>query len=1436
MNSRLKARRLVLALGVSAGVMLIPAETARGQMPYPTDPERMTPVKSASAESEAPEPADPAFLPTDHPLSSAPPETPSPVPSKGDAQKQAREQRSERAVSEKSFQKSFQARDRIRLPETARMLEQADDLLAGLAALESELKEADSAKEGLEKKYQELRLRLEPEGKPELEGARDSFAFYRQAAASLFLIRKDLASSHEGGSPESQKAAGERFRRYRDSGEPRRAAEELGLMRDQARKRRTDLVSLIQNAESLLSKRSAERRRAVKASLLAAEERIRIKGLPEIRRGFSEDLWPEYANRSRVRLPWEKQVWVESEIYQAEAEGLPLTLEFRNGQMDPSVLGASRVLRAAALEHPGRKVRLLRSPEVLRTPENSGGICRGFAYFLAVGSSDYELYETEISSPLREPRKTASFSLREMNSAMLLAADVNQDGKIGSEDADQAVRQALGDEISPKEKPELNSDRTFTLADALMIAAAADAGSEAVQYAQLKSYAERVLKAQKDFVRVVPGLWQTAETLRLPFGEAEFENLLQDAAPQEQEALRNLYDYCLLIQSSAESLRSLKPDLTKLRHPEFFEASGSLKESLSALIRASGLASLPEISLFEEIRLDAGLDELRKAADSMRARLGENPAEFYERSLVQMRLERDAVDESFEIAVSLLRDFRQKKLQDRAERTRLINYLHQAESYQDGLNGEAARHWAFFGNLRQGMNLDRLEALIQSGSLSREKSERLRRLLTYQNMISEAGRVISQSEGLSDFFDGYPGIFETDQGDMRPDFQAFLQRERLPALQRFEAAEAFSGQDSTETLRAAFERMRSRAGPDLKSYFNQIAGLQTQYFKILTEAYEEIEKKWKQMEAAEARRTAAAALTQKIVSGDLDFNGDGILGVEDTRSAENSLSAAAAAGSEFQLLEDQRLILDLNQDGRADSRDAAVLEERIRAAADDIRQAELLAERMKRQPDLDGDGVRDARDRAHAEEGYGAALRTARYLGREQLQALDLDRDGKLTLQDRDLLIGRMQELPGAAMRGLPFEASAALEENGRRDLAVKVQADGSAQVTFRGRVYPAVFEESSGMLIFELARDSGRQAASVPAVRIHLLRDKDGLSVDSAEIRRSIGTGSHVRRILFRRDGLPAADIEEFMSSAYVSVTSREYRDYVFFGGQSRAVSVETFSKISHDRLNFSRNVREQFSYQNIHGSAALTQVSRQISVREESGASERKTLEESKLFIHYSPEGMAESRVSMKRFTDSEGKVQGSAWASLDDPRSRTRTFLSAPGKLFSGSGETDSLREVENAAEIKRVEFYAHPNLQGNPEQSLEYARAKEDSLAPWKLKKRELSADSARSVSRIVGGGQEETENLPALIQGQTVVLGQRRYQAGYGPLYDHSASEQSPAYLGYGLYFRSLDTDGFVQEAERPVFVRDYPEERKVHFPDGRVYEAVLNTEGGVTLR
>lgn len=105
-----------------------------------------------------------------------------------------------------------------------------------------------------------------------------------------------------------------------------------------------------------------------------------------------------------------------------------------------------------------------------------------------------------------------------------------------------------------------------------------------------------------------------------------------------------------------------------------------------------------------------------------------------------------------------------------------------------------------------------------------------------------------------------------------------------------------------------------------------------------------------------------------------------------------------------------------------------------------------------------------------------------------------------------------------------------------------------------------------------------------------------------------------------------------------------------------------------------------------------------------------------------------------------------------------------------------------------------------------------------------------------MSRIVGGGQEETENLPALIQGQTVVLGQRRYQAGYGPLYDHSASEQSPAYLGYGLYFRSLDTDGFVQEAERPVFVRDYPEERKVHFPDGRVYEAVLNTEGGVTLR
>jgi|GEM_PF-4400249 len=537
-------------------------------------------------------------------------------------------------------------------------LAEIQSIRAQLTVSEDQLKEALKAKQEKEEEYKKLDEMLHEKvtgmlwqddaGKPE------EMAFPRQVMMTLDLISDELRRGLSSGDLHITEASIKRFASYRDLGDPAEARKQLSKMIEQAGERQAKLPSMIQEAERQLAVRSQEQEAAVQKTLAEFAGLLQVEELSETRSDFMEHAWPEYKNYTDVLLPWKRLIHVDIRTLKVTAAGMPMSVEFRNGEMDPAVLGTLMSLKAAQKEYPGHEIRMVRKPEVLSTFGGYSVVRDGFVHFLSVikdeEPAEFLLFETLYSGHgVSQPAKAASFSIYDITPQLLSAADVNQDGELNGLDTDLIVTEIVtknSREQGTVTLPDINSDGTVSQEDALVVLAVVESGAGAVERSRQLQFIETVFKAQNDFLRGIPGIWREVRGLEPVMSREELEHRLRFAPEEERAYLLSLHDYFTLMKTAAEAIETLNPDLISLRHPDFFDEEGNLLERLVRLIEESGLAALPEVAIFDAIDTRIPRDDLYRLGEDMRSILGDVPELTYEMKLSESRMAMFSVQES----------------------------------------------------------------------------------------------------------------------------------------------------------------------------------------------------------------------------------------------------------------------------------------------------------------------------------------------------------------------------------------------------------------------------------------------------------------------------------------------------------------------------------------------------------------------------------------------------------------------------------------------------------------------------------------------------------------------------------------------------------------------------------------------------------------------
>lgn len=1439
----------------SVGIWAVSPIDAFAQSTYTTQPENVIPVKTSDSSepaSKTPESSSPYVqsLGDTGPLSSAAPAAEPSLKTNPSGRQTAAVRGGSRTRDARPAGKPSSPRSSEERTEASAVqaLKESETILSELTALEEKWQREGERKAELEKRYKELQETLNGKVTGGIAGLPDELAFYKQTAMTLRMIQGDLRRGAEAGDPAVLKAAAERFYSYRDLGDPGRAAEDLKRRVKNSEERTRALPAMIEDAQALIQARSAERRQKVEAALEIFKEWIELKSRPQFHAEFSEHVWPEYMSHGDVWLPWEKRVWVESQTYKAVIGGQALNLEFRNGEMDPSIEGALQVLQTAGDEYPGRELRLLRLPEVLSAFGGYSLVRNGFAHFISAEPSEFVLYETDYPAPSgNKPRKAAVFSVYDLQPSMMTAADVNQDGRVDRLDADLAVQETVQQnswgEGGTRKMSDVNGDGAVNRTDALIVEAAALSGAGAAERLQLVAYLEKASKAQEDFLRALPGVWQNVRAVQPAISRDDLERLLAGLDAGEGDYVRDLHRYFTLMKTASEAIETRNPDLVFERHPDFFDASGQLIDPLVHVIENAGLAALPSAAIFENVNTEVPVEELRGFVESMKGILGDDPSAVYDARLEESRQAMASVVESLEAVNDAMRDFADGLRQDQLERAKLLAYVSEAMTAQESMLEKVIENWKSVGTLKAGMSEERLKELEADGTLSAGEHSRAEKLLAYQTMAADAGRTISENGNFAEFFARHPLVFDASAGEIRPDFQAFMEKEGLPGLMAVDVLEGAGREASTETLRDTYLRIHAAAGDRPKAYFAEAEGQQTGYFSHVADVYTRIENFWAGLEAGAEKYSQAAGFIKRLETGSLDFDGDGMLSAQDAESAEETLGLILAG--RLKVKAGERDALDVNRDGAFDAGDREAVRQRLEESQRSVQNAGMFAERMRRAPDLTGDGVLDENDAKAAAEGYAAAFRSSGYLPAGVSEILDLNQDGTVSAEDSERLSVRVRTALEDARQGefRGFEVSASMEENGGPDLGVKVAPDGSAEVQYRQHSARAVFDRSSYSVHFEIPRGASDREPRSRAGRIHFRGSDEAYAIDSFEIRQSFPRGSHVTRFSFSADGRPASRTSEFTSADFYSRSSLEFKNYrTFSSGESRALNVRSFEESRYAAGSSSVEFSEIFEYAEIKGRpypAASRTRSRQIQTQ---GEKVLEGVEERKIFTEYSDTGSVMRQVSVVRSArDDESSVSG--WAQSADPSAMTRTFVTAQSlgeDTFEKIEGVSGAGILEEAAEVKTVQFYGSSGLSGPVTYSLQSARETTEGRSGWKPRR----ADRGGQPSWIVTGDQDPlSESHPRIQNGQLVTPNGKAYAAVYGPVYRHDrpgASAESgrpffpPAYQGYGLVFSELEPENGNDPVS--VFAADFPRDRRVTFPGGTVREVNLDEKGGLSLK
>ncbi len=531
--------------------------------------------------------------------------------------------------------------------------------------LDEELSAALSEKQELEGRYSEVLKRLngENQGRMLQEKPKEKIARHKQVAMTLGLIAGNLEESLESRDG-TLDAAVKRYRDYQTLEPFEGTVKEVRQLIQKARERKAALPDMIAGTEKSIEERDAAYHAEVEKSLAENSDVLGDVKNTGSKREYLQKLWPDYENQSDVLLPWAHAVPVVTESHEAVIAGLKVAFDFRNGQMDPGIQGAVHAVRAAREESPGREVKLLRPPQVISVFGAYSVARQGFAHFLSVSGgskTDFVLYETEHPDKGNsKPKKAASFSAYDLTRQMLVESDVNEDKILNAEDADLMISETVTVDSRAGRRgklADLNKDGLFDRADALRALAAVESGDEGAERAELKAEIEKILSAQKNFLKGIPPIWREVRNVEPVISRENLEALLAGTPTDQAAYLLQAHDYFRLMKTASEAIETLNPGLIAERHPDFFDENGDLKKGLADMIGQAGLAALPRMTLSGDIKTDIPLSDLREFVATLRAEMGEDPAVVFDMRLKESRAAKDSVVESLSAVNETLQAF-----------------------------------------------------------------------------------------------------------------------------------------------------------------------------------------------------------------------------------------------------------------------------------------------------------------------------------------------------------------------------------------------------------------------------------------------------------------------------------------------------------------------------------------------------------------------------------------------------------------------------------------------------------------------------------------------------------------------------------------------------------------------------------------------------------
>lgn len=1421
-----------------------------------------------------------------------------------------------------------------------KVLAEIKALISELGALEGKLTEALAAKQGLEDRFKELdailngktegMLWMSPAGMPE------EMAFFKQVIMTLELIAADLQKGLDAGDQGLVDGTVKRFISYRDMGDPAEAKKQLMQMIEAAGERLLQLPALIEGAEMKIAERAAEQEAAIQKFFAEFGDLITVHSDVRTSSSFAEKIWPQFASYGDVLLPWKHLIYVTSKIFKITLGGMEMELGFQNGIPSPDIAGTAAAIRAAMKEYPGQEISLIRHPEVLSLFGGYSVVRNGFAHFLSVSkngeTSDFVLFETvHPANADAQPVKTAKFSAYDATPAMVSAADVNQDGVLNRLDADLMIQATVTESSwgynSGVKIPDLNGDGIANRADALIVVALVHSGNDFSERLRLMEYIRAVLKAQEDFFRALPGIWGEVEGIQSVISRENLAALLENVPADQAAYLLNLHDYFTLMKTGSEAIAALNPDLIAERHPEFFDNDGNLVKRLVDVIADAGLAELPVVAVFADVDTRIPLADLKLLYEEMHSNLGDDPAAAFEISLGESRVAAASVMESLHAVNETIQAFLESLRNDREERSKLLNYIREVLAGQEAMLQEVMDNWSVIGSLKAGMTAEELRALVESGMVSQADYQRFSNLMAYQNMIAEAGRVISSNGDILEVYKHYPQIFDLQSFEIRPEFAAFMERENLPGLLAIQVFNSIASDAPIEAIRELYNVIYEVVGSDISGYFAGLDKIITEYAGAVMDTHSRIEREWNALRSNSGAygriknfigvlnsgsldfdgngqvdsndhalvkqiyslaletgagipkdllmqldvdkndlvnfsdaeillgRISAAIENRRIIeqfvkvlkAGSLDFNGDGLLDEHDTLLVQKIYGLNSNGGT--QIPAEFLSYLDLNKDGLANYADAQILITRIRETQEKIGRASALAKALTGLPDLNADGKIDLKDLETAVSGYQAAMDAAAYLPAEISSVLDVNKDGRVGAPDADQVIAvikkaiedsRIPEFKG-------FEVSAATGEYGKRDLSVKVAADGSALVTYQGQVIKSVFDRASGMISFLIPKGPYEGYLSSKKGEIQFLGADAGYAMQSFVLRQYYNGGnSNNTHHVFRADGMLASLTWEHVSPGYSSKSTREFVEYQkFSNGEFRAVEVASSSKSSYAGGAYSSESREKYSFVEIGGNIYQTaSVSRSLTRQDSGDGKVQESIREYKYFTDYSSSGQAMNQVSVSRSTFGDESVV-SAWYQLSDPKAMTRTYAntqSARAELYDEVNGVEAVRLIDAEAHVKSVQFFSNSDLNWPMKHNIEYSReTRADGTSGWRARRADIYDATGRSVSRIIVDPSNPLSEKNPLIQSWQNVTTKDgvQYSVSFGPAYSYSGQENGmyadgtggkTEYLGYGLVFSA-----WIDGRQETILVEDFPNVKQVTFPDGSSYVIELNEKGVISL-